>query len=110
MSSRPKQKQIPLDFRQHELSRDLTTEKLVCAHCRWSWKTPPVSECPGVQRYEYADIPATLAHKTALREKHLKPGGPPRGVYYRSGQGGKATRWCLLYAVAEAVSTARKVA
>lgn len=102
-----KQQQIPLEFRRHDLSRDLESERLVCSICRWSWVRPPVSECPGVPRYEYAEIPPELAHKTALRERHLRPGGPPRGVYYRSGQGGKPTRWCLLYLVAEAVPTAR---
>jgi hypothetical protein len=102
------QQQTPLAFRRHDLSRDLQTGKLVCSVCRWSWKTPPQSECPGVPRYTYADIPAALAHKTALRELHLKPGGPPRGAYYRAGQGGKSTRWCLLYAVSEAVATNRK--
>lgn len=103
-----KNKQIPLAFREHELSRDLKSEKLVCSLCRWSWKTRPVSECPGVPRYEYADIPVTLAHKTALRERYLRPGGPPRGVFFRSGQGAKPTRWCLLYAVSEAVPTTTK--
>lgn len=103
-----KGKQIPLEFRQHSLTRDLKTERLVCSLCRWSWIGTPVSECPGVPRYEYADIPAELAHKTALRERHLKPGGPPRGVYYRAGQGAKPSRWCLLYAVAEAVPMNRK--
>lgn len=103
-----KPQQITLAFREHDLSRDLKSEKLVCARCRWSWKTLPVSECPGVPRYEYADIPPTLAHRTRLRELHLHPAGPPRGVYYRAGQGKKATRWCLLYAVAEAVPTNRK--
>lgn len=102
-----KGKQIPLEFREHDLSRDLLTERLVCSLCRWSWKTFPASECPGVPRYEYADIPATLAHRTALRGRHLRPGGPPRGVYYRAGQGAKPTRWCLLYAVAEAVPTGK---
>lgn len=101
-------KQLPLEFRGHDLSRDRQTEKLVCSACGWSWKTPPQSECPGVKRYEYADIPPTLAHKTALREKHLRPAGPPRGVYFRSGQGAKPTRWCPLYAVAEAVPTNTK--
>ena len=105
-----KNKQIPLAFREHDLSRDLKSEKLVCSLCRWTWKTVPVSECPGVPRYEYADIPAALAHKTALRERHLRPGGPARGVYFRSGQGKKPTRWCPLYAVAEAVPAARKAA
>lgn len=104
-----KGRQIPLDFRQHDLTRDLRTERLVCSACRWSWKTPPGSECPGVPRYEYADIPAELAHRTRLRELRLKPGGPARGVYYRAGQGAKPTRWCLLYAVVEATPTARKV-
>ncbi|HEV2862868.1 MAG TPA: hypothetical protein VGX48_17765 [Pyrinomonadaceae bacterium] len=103
-----KDKQIQLEFRRHKLSRDLQTEKLVCSLCRWEWKTPPQSECPGVPRYAYADIPPDLLHKTGLREKHLKPGGPPRGCYYRSGQAGKPTRWCLLYAVSEAVPTQRK--
>lgn len=105
-----KQKQIPLEFRRHDLSRDIKTERLVCSLCRWSWKTPPSSECPGVTRYEYADIPPTLAHKTALRVQHLRPGGPPCGVYFRSGQGNKPTRWCPLYVVAEAVPTTRKAA
>jgi hypothetical protein len=103
-----KAQQIPLEFRQHQLTRDLKTERLVCSVCTWSWKTPPVSECPGVPRYEYADIPAALAHQTALRERHLRPGGPPRGVYFRSGQGNKPTRWCPLYDVAEALPTNRK--
>lgn len=105
-----KNKQILLEFRRHDLSRDRQTEKLVCSGCGWSWKTPPQSECPGVPRYEYADIPPTLAHKTALSEKHLRPGGPPRGVYFRSGQGAKPTRWCPLYAVSEAVTASRKAA
>lgn len=100
--------QIPLAFREHDLSRDIQTERLTCSRCRWTWKTPPVSECPGVPRYEYAEIPAELAHKTALRERHLKPSGPPRGAYYRAGQGAKSTRWCLLYALSEAVPTGRK--
>lgn len=97
--------QVPLAFREHDLSRDIATERLTCSLCKWTWKTTPQSECPGVPRYEYADIPATLAHKTRLRELHLKPDGPARGVYYRAGQGKKPTRWCLLYAVAEAVPT-----
>jgi hypothetical protein len=97
--------QVPLEFREHALSRDVQTERLICSLCRWTWKTPPVSECPGVPRYEYADIPTELRHKAGLREMRLKPGGPPRGVYYRAGQGSKPTRWCLLYAVAEAIPT-----
>jgi hypothetical protein len=103
-----KARQVPLEFRRHTLSRDPATELLVCSVCRWRWKTPPTAECPGVPRYEYADIPAELAHRTRLRELHLKPAGPPRGVYYRAGQGKKPTRWCLLYAVSEAMPTTRK--
>lgn len=103
-----KPKQVPLAFKEHTLRRDIKTERLVCSVCKWTWKGAPQSECPGVPRYEYADIPADLLHKTGLRERHLKPGGPPRGVYYRAGQGKKPTRWCLLYAVAEAVPTGGK--
>lgn len=103
-----KARQVPLEFRRHDLTRNLATEQLVCSACRWSWKTTPQSECPGVPRYEYADIPPTLAHRTRLRELHLNPGGVPRGVYYRAGQGKKPTRWCALYTVAEAVPTNRK--
>ena len=100
--------QIPLQFRQHDLSRDLKTERLRCSVCRWSWRKPPVSECPGVPRYSHAAIPAHLAHRTALRVKRLKPGGPPRGVYYRAGMSARPTRWCPLYAVAEAMPLRRE--
>lgn len=100
-----KKQQLPLAFRRHELSRDVQTERIVCSVCGWSWKSQPQADCPGLPRYAYGDIPAGLRHKTALREMHLKPGGPARGVYYRSGQAGKPTAWCLLYAVAEALPT-----
>lgn len=97
-----KKQQLALAFRRHQLRRDAQTERLVCSVCHWSWKSQPQSDCPGLPRYAYEGIPTGLRHKTALRGMHLKPGGPPRGVYYRPGQAGKPTAWCLLYAVAEA--------
>lgn len=100
-----KKHQLPLAFRQHRLGRDVQTERLVCSVCQWSWKSQPQSDCPGLPRYAYEEIPAGLRHKTALRGMGLKPGGPARGVYYRSGQAGKPTAWCLLYAVVEALPT-----
>ncbi len=88
----------------HDLKRKLETGKLHCSVCHWSWKTPPVMECPGVPRYDRDERPQHLLTKTELRARKLKP-GPARGVFYRSAQAGKPTKWCFLYDPAEAIPT-----
>lgn len=56
-----------------------------CKICRWKWRSPPTSGCPGVQRFgRWVDIPNHLKTKSELFKAGLKPGdnlGPDGCLY-----------------------------
>jgi DNA polymerase III subunit epsilon len=51
-----------------------------CTVCNWNWKSKPVSDCPGVTRYEWGTAPENLRTKGQLRKIGLKPNQPRRGI------------------------------
>ena len=45
-----------------------------CTSCRWKWRTPPTSGCPGVPRFgRWVDVPDYLKTKSELFKAGLKP-------------------------------------
>lgn len=68
-----------------------------CKVCKWSWKSRPVTDCPGVQRYEWGTAPENLKTIGQLKKIGLKPNSPYRGVV----QGGKGSY--ELFDVAESI-------
>ncbi|MBN1286258.1 MAG: 3'-5' exonuclease [Anaerolineae bacterium] len=86
----------------HQLT--LTGDGYRCEICRWTWKTPPVSRCPGLPRYSWNRWPGHLMTKTQLDRAGYSTGKTalpkPVGVvaFARSRDG-----WLRLYDVREAV-------
>lgn len=59
-----------------------------CSVCHWSWKHFPRAQCPGVQRFAYAEAPSDYLTYTELRALRLKPldAHSPGGCYWRVGR------------------------
>lgn len=57
---------------QHNLTK--TDYGCYCAICRWKWRSPPTSQCPGVPRFgRWTDVPDYLKTKSELFKAGLKP-------------------------------------
>lgn len=69
-----------------------------CNVCKWNWKSKPVSDCPGVQRYEWGAAPANLKTAGQMKKDKLKPNGPKHGIVVIN-----RNDWCPLYDLAEAI-------
>lgn len=66
----------------HTLTK--TEQGFQCSTCFLKWNSEPVTECVGCRVYGYNQVPANLVTLTELNRRGLKPGGPPRGAYFRS--------------------------
>jgi DNA polymerase-3 subunit epsilon len=76
-------------MKEHILEKD--GDGYRCSVCRWPYKKPPRSYCPGYPRYEWHQAPENLLTKNQLTKQKLNP-GEPRGI---------VGEW-LLYDIAEA--------
>ena len=57
-----------------------TSARFECTICKWTWKSKPVSICPGVQRFEWGTAPENLKTVGQLKKVGLKPNSPRVGL------------------------------
>lgn len=62
---------------EHDIEK--TVDGFTCTVCKWSWKSKPQSNCPGVVRYERHQAPEHLKTKSQLHKMSLHP-GVSRGI------------------------------